>query len=69
MPRVFQSFLGNELREGVFQTFGIPKPLRFFVDRARYEKQSSTAKGLLLGVFFCAEGPLSKNTFDRTICK
>jgi hypothetical protein len=24
----------------------------FFVDRARYVKQSSTAKGLLLGVFF-----------------
>jgi hypothetical protein len=32
----------------------------FFVDRARYEKRSSTAKGLLLGVFFTAEGPLSK---------
>jgi hypothetical protein len=30
------------------------------VDRARYEKRSSTAKGLLLGAFFSAEGPLSK---------
>jgi hypothetical protein len=32
----------------------------FFADRARYEKRSSTAKGLLLGAFFSAEGPLSK---------
>jgi hypothetical protein len=39
----------------------------FFADRARYEKRSSTAKGLLLGVFFSAESPLGKNTFDRTI--
>jgi hypothetical protein len=29
----------------------------FFADWARYEKRSSTAKGLLLGVFFPAEGP------------
>jgi hypothetical protein len=35
------------------------------MDRARYEKRSSTAKGLLLGVFFSAEGPLGKNTFDK----
>jgi hypothetical protein len=48
--------------EGVFWTFGIAKPLRFFADQARYEKRSSTAKGLLLGAFFCAEGPLSKKT-------
>jgi hypothetical protein len=26
-------------------------------------------KGLLLGVFFFAEGPPSKNTFGRVICK
>jgi hypothetical protein len=37
----------------------------FFADRARYEKRSSTAKGLMLGVFF-AEGPLGKNTFGKT---
>jgi hypothetical protein len=55
--------------EGVFRTFGILKPLRFFADRARYEKRSSTAKGPLLVVFFFAEGPPSKNTFDRVICK
>jgi hypothetical protein len=35
---IFYSFLGNELREGVFRTFGIPKPWRFFTDQARYEK-------------------------------
>jgi hypothetical protein len=38
----------------------------FFADRARYEKRSSTAKGLPLGACFVAEGPLSKNTFGRT---
>jgi hypothetical protein len=34
----------------------------FFMDRARYEKRSSNAKGLLLGVFFLAEGPQGENT-------
>jgi hypothetical protein len=29
----------------------------FFTDQARYEKRSSTAKGLLLGVCFIAEDP------------
>jgi hypothetical protein len=27
------------------------------------------SKMVLLGAFFCAEGPLSKNTFGRMICK
>jgi hypothetical protein len=39
----------------------------FFVDRAHYEKRSCTAKELLLGVFFSAEGPLGKNTFGKTV--
>jgi hypothetical protein len=30
----------------------------FFTDQARYEKRSSTAKGLLLGVCFVAEDPV-----------
>jgi hypothetical protein len=29
----------------------------FFTDQTRYEKRSSTAKGLLLGVCFIAEDP------------
>jgi hypothetical protein len=29
----------------------------FFTDQARYEKRSSTAKGLLLGVCYVAEDP------------
>jgi hypothetical protein len=37
----------------------------FFTDQARYEKRSSTAKGLLLGVCFVAEDP-KKNTFERS---
>jgi hypothetical protein len=52
-----------------FRTFGILKPLRFFADRAGYEKRSSIAKGLLLGAFFCAEGPLRKNTFGKVTRK
>jgi hypothetical protein len=57
------------LREGVFRTFGIPKPWRFFKDQARYEKRSSTTKGLLLGVCFIAKGPLRRNTFERSAQK
>jgi hypothetical protein len=33
------------------------------------KKQSSTAKGLLLGVFFSVEGPQDKNTFGKVILK
>jgi hypothetical protein len=43
------------------------RSLCVFADRARYEKQSSTAKGLLLGVFFSAKGPLGENTFSKTV--
>jgi hypothetical protein len=39
----------------------------FFTDRARYEKRSSTAKGLLFGVFVFAEGLQGKNTFGEMI--
>jgi hypothetical protein len=31
------------------------------------KKQSSTAKGLLLGVFFSTEGSQDKNTFSKII--
>jgi hypothetical protein len=37
----------------------------FFTDQARYEKRSSTAKGILLGVCFVAEDP-KKNSFERS---
>jgi hypothetical protein len=33
------------------------------------KKESSTAKGLLLRVFFSAEGPEGKNTFGKIIQK
>jgi hypothetical protein len=43
-----------------------PRSLKdFFTDQARYEKRSSTVKGLLLGVCFVAEDP-KKNTFERS---
>jgi hypothetical protein len=62
-------FLGNELREGVFRTFGIPKPSSFSRIELVTKKRSSTTKGLLLGAFFSAEGPLSKNTFGKITSK
>jgi hypothetical protein len=39
----------------------------FFTDQARYEKRSSTAKGLLLGPCFVAEGPAGRNTFGKSV--
>jgi hypothetical protein len=44
-----------------FQSLG-----EFFTDQARYEKRSSAAKGLLLGVCFVAEGPVRRSTFGRS---
>jgi hypothetical protein len=42
---------------------------QFFTDQACYEKRSSTAKGLLLGVCFVTEGPVRRNTFGRSAQK
>jgi hypothetical protein len=53
----------------VFSDLRLSEAFEFFEDQARYEKRYSTAKGLLLGAFFSAEGALSKNTFDKMICK
>ena len=50
------SFLRNELREGVFWTFGFPKLKRFFFSRAKLVTKNDLAprKGLLLGSCFGA---------------
>jgi hypothetical protein len=37
------------------------------MDQARYQKRSSTAKGLLLGVCFVAKDPVRRNTFGRPL--
>jgi hypothetical protein len=37
----------------------------FFTDQARYEKRSSTAKGLLLGVCFIAEDPKEREHLQK----
>jgi hypothetical protein len=37
----------------------------FFTDQARYEKRSSTTKGLLLGVCFVAEDPKEREHFQK----
>jgi hypothetical protein len=39
----------------------------FFTDQARYEKRSSTAKGLLLGVCFVAEDPKEREHLRQTL--
>jgi hypothetical protein len=63
---IFELFFDNKLTEGVFRTFGILKPLCFLRIELVMKKRSSTAKGLLLGVF-STEGPQDKNTFDKII--
>jgi hypothetical protein len=51
----------------VFFGSSAPRSLRdFFTDQARYDKRSSTAKGLLLGVCFVAEDPVRRSTFGRS---
>jgi hypothetical protein len=50
-----------------FRTFGIPKPSYFSRIELVTKKRSSTANGLLLGVFFFTEGPQGKNTFGKMI--
>ena len=64
--RIILSFLSNELREGVFGPSAFRSLRQFFTDQARYEKRSSTTKGLLLGVCFVAEDPKEINTFGRS---
>jgi hypothetical protein len=59
-----ESFLDNELREGVFWTFGSPKLKRLF-SRIKLVTKNDLAprKGLLLGLCFVAEGLLGRSGF------
>ena len=59
-----ESFLGNELREGVFWTFGFPKLKRLF-SRIKLVTKNDLAprKGLLLGLCFVAEGLVGRSSF------
>ena len=59
-----ESFLDNELREGVFRTFGFLKPKRLF-SRIKLVTKNDLAprKGLLLGLCFVAEGLLGRSGF------
>jgi hypothetical protein len=53
----FNGFLPTSSGKVFFES-SAPRSLEdFFTDQARYEKRSSTAKGLLLGVYFVAEDP------------
>ena len=58
-----ESFLDNELREGVFQTFGAPKLKRLFFSRIKLVTKNDLAprKGLLLGLCFVAEGLIGRS--------
>ena len=57
-----ESFLGNELREGVFETFGAPKLKKLF-SRIKLVTKNDLAprKGLLLGLCFVAEGLIKRS--------
>ena len=57
-----ESFLDNELREGVFRTFGFLKPKRLF-SRIKLVTKNDLAprKGLLLGLCFVAEGLIRRS--------
>jgi hypothetical protein len=49
---IFKSFLDNELREGVFRTFDIPKPKRIFhgsssLRKTIWHREGATVGGLL----------------------
>jgi hypothetical protein len=59
-----ESFLDNELREGVFWTFGFPKLKRLF-SRIKLVTKNDLAprKGLLLGLCFVAEGLVERSSF------
>ena len=59
-----ESFLDNELREGVFWTFGFPKLKRLF-SRTKLVTKNDLAprKGLLLGLCFVAEGFVGRSSF------
>jgi hypothetical protein len=59
-----ESFLDNELREGVFWTFGSPKLKRLF-SRVKLVTKNDLAprKGLLLGLCFVAEGLQGRSGF------
>jgi hypothetical protein len=61
----FLFVFNNKLWEGVFRTFGILKPSYFSRIELVMKKRPSTTKGLLLGVFFSAEGPQDGDT----VCK
>ena len=59
--REIESFLYNELREGVFETFGAPKPKKLF-SRIKLVTKNDLAprKGLMLGLCFVAEGLIER---------
>jgi hypothetical protein len=59
-PRAWNILIVSTMSSG--KVFFGPSAFRslgdFFTDQARYEKRSSTAKGLLLGVCFIVERPV-----------
>jgi hypothetical protein len=60
--REIESFLDNELREGVFETFGAPKLKKLF-SRIKLVTKNDLAprKGILLGLCFVAEGLIERS--------
>jgi hypothetical protein len=57
-----ESFLDNELGEGVFKTFGAPKLKRLFSWIKLVTKNDlAPRKGLVLGLCFVAEGLIERS--------
>jgi hypothetical protein len=65
--RKFYRFSATSLGKVFFGPSASRSLTDFFMDQARYEKRSSTAKGLLLGPSFVAEGPAGRNTFGESV--
>jgi hypothetical protein len=65
----FNRFLATSSGKVFFGPSAFRSLVQFFTDQVRYEKRSSIAKGLLLGVCFVAEDPVRRNTFRRSTRK
>jgi hypothetical protein len=65
----FNRFSATSLGKVFFGPSAFRSLGQFFTDLARFEKRSSTTKGLLLGVCFVVEGPVRRNTFGRSTQK
>jgi hypothetical protein len=67
--RIFKSFLDNELREGVFRTFGIPKPERVFHGSSLLRKTIWHREGATVGGLLRRRRSHKKKHLQKTVTK